>query len=190
MNILTPGFADPVLDAQSAFRAVLEAMSRPGRIQGAGSALRPPAPLNQAAAAVLLTLADADTGFAHDAGADAEAWLRFHCGMPLEPAASAAFVLATGTAPALATLAQGSEEEPQAGATLVIQVAGLMEGEGWRLTGPGIETEHRLRVDGAPAGFVTAWAANRAGFPRGVDVVFCAGDRLAALPRGVMIAEG
>ena len=190
MSTLTPGFADPVLDGQATFRAVLEAMSRPGRIQHAGSALRPPAPLNPAAAAVLLTLADADTPFAHDAGAAAEAWLRFHCGMPLAPQANAAFVLAIGAPPALSALAQGSEEEPQAGATLVIQVAGLAEGEGWRLTGPGIETEHRLRVDGAPAGFVAAWAANRVGFPCGVDVVLCAGDRLAALPRSVMITEG
>lgn len=190
MNSLTPGFADPVLDGQATFRAVLEAMSRPGRIQRAGGALRPPAPLNQAAAAVLLTLADADTGFAHDSGADAEAWLRFHCGMPACAPDQAAFVLATGAAPSLSTLAQGTEEEPQGGATLVVQVAGLVEGEGWRLSGPGIETEHRLRVDGAPPGFVAAWAANRAGFPCGVDVVFCAGDRLAALPRSVMIAEG
>ena len=60
MNTLTPGFADPVLDAQAAFRAVLEAMSRPGRVVVAGSALRPPAPLCPAAAAVLLALADAD----------------------------------------------------------------------------------------------------------------------------------
>ncbi len=190
MNTLTPGFADPVLDGQATFRAVLEAMSRPGRIQRVGAGLRPPAPLNQAAAAVLLTLADADTPFAHDAGTDAEAWLRFHCGMPSCTTAQAAFVLATGAAPSLAALAQGTEEEPQSGATLVLQVTGLAESDGWRLTGPGIETEHRLRVDGAPDGFVAAWAANRAGLPCGVDVVLCAGDRLAALPRSVMIAEG
>jgi alpha-D-ribose 1-methylphosphonate 5-triphosphate synthase subunit PhnH len=189
MNSLTPGFADPALDGQATFRAVLEAMSRPGRLRQAGSALRPPAPLNQAAAAVLLTLADADTGFAHDADAAAAAWLRFHCGMPLVSIETAAFVLATGTPPALASLAQGSEEEPQGGATLVLQVDALAEGEGWRLTGPGIETEHRLRVDGAPAGFIAAWSANRASFPLGVDVVLCAGDRLAALPRTTMIME-
>lgn len=189
--MLTQGFADPVLDAQAAFRALLEAMSRPGRIQRAGSALRPPAPLNQAAAAVLLALADADTPVWHDAGAEAEAWLRFHGGAPVvADAAGAAFVLATGKPPTLAALAQGSEEEPQGGATLVLQVASLAEGEGWRLTGPGIEHEHRLRVTGAPEGFLAAWAANRTGFPCGVDVVLCAGDRLAALPRTVMIAEG
>jgi len=190
MSALTPGFADPVLGAQAAFRAVLEAMSRPGRIVTAGSALRPPAPMNQAAAAVLLTLADADTPLAQDAGADAEAWLRFHCGAPLVAPGAASFVLATGAAPALASLVQGSEEEPQNGATLILQVAALVAGEGWRLTGPGIETEHRLRVDGPPEGFLAAWAANRVGFPCGVDVVLCAGDRLAALPRTVSIVEG
>ena len=191
MTPLTAGFADPVMDAQASFRAVLDAMSRPGSIRRAGSALRPPPPLNQAAAAVLLALADADTPLWHDAGADAEAWLRFHGGAPVvaQPGA-AAFVLATGAAPPLGTLAQGSEEEPQGGATLLLQVAALAEGERWRLSGPGIEHEHRLRVTGAPAGFLAAWAANRAGFPCGVDVVLCAGDRLAALPRSVMITEG
>ncbi|MBR0681650.1 phosphonate C-P lyase system protein PhnH [Roseomonas eburnea] len=189
--MLTAGFADPVLDAQACFRAVLEAMSRPGRIQRAGSALTPPAPLNQAAAAVLLALADADTPLWLDAGAEAEAWLRFHCGAPVAAAAgAAAFALATAAPPALAALDQGTEEEPQRGATLVLQVEALEEGEGWHLTGPGIEREHRLRVTGAPAGFVAAWAANRAGLPCGVDVILCAGDRLAALPRSVMIAEG
>ncbi len=189
--MLSRGFADPVLDAQAAFRAVLEATSRPGRVLRAGSALRPPAPLNRAAAAVLLTLADADTPLWHDAGAEAEAWLRFHCGAPLvaEPGA-ACFALVVRESPALGALAQGTEEEPQRGATLVLQVADLVEGEGWRLTGPGIEREHRLRVSGAPEGFLAAWAANRTAFPCGVDVLLCAGDRLAALPRTVAIAEG
>lgn len=189
--MMRPGFTDPVLDAQSCFRAVLEAMSRPGRIQRAGTGLTPPAPLNQAAAAVLLTLADADTKLWLDAGAGAEAWLRFHCGAPIvADTAKADIALAAGAPPALAALAQGTEEEPQRGATLVLQVAALEEGTGWRLSGPGIEHEHRLRVTGAPEGFLAAWAANRAGFPCGVDVVLCAGDRLAALPRTVMIAEG
>jgi alpha-D-ribose 1-methylphosphonate 5-triphosphate synthase subunit PhnH len=191
MSLLSPGFADPVLDAQACFRAVLEAMSRPGRVLRAGSALRPPAPLAPAAAAVLLALADADTPLWSDAGPDAAAWLRFHCGAPLVTAAGEAdFMLATGAPPALAAVRAGTEEQPQRGATLVVQVAALDTGHGWRLTGPGIEHDHRLAVTGAPAGFVTAWAGNRARFPRGVDVVLCAGDRLAALPRTVAIQEG
>jgi alpha-D-ribose 1-methylphosphonate 5-triphosphate synthase subunit PhnH len=191
MNALSPGFADPVLDAQACFRAVLEAMSRPGGVVVVGSALRPPAPLSRAAAAVLLALADADTPLWSDAGADAEAWLRFHCGAPFVAApGDAAFILASGPPPALDALAAGTEEQPQRGATLVVQVAALEPGAGWRLTGPGIEHEHRLSVTGAPHGFLAAWAANRRHFPRGVDVVLCAGDRLAALPRTVAIQEG
>jgi alpha-D-ribose 1-methylphosphonate 5-triphosphate synthase subunit PhnH len=144
-----------------------------------------------AAAAVLLALADAGTALWHDAGADADAWLRFHAGAPgAAHPAEAAFVLARGAPPALATLHPGTEEEPERGATLVVQVAALEEGAGWRLTGPGIEHEHRLRVDGLPPGFVAQWAASRALFPRGVDVILCAGDRIAALPRTVAIAEG
>ncbi|MBP0465985.1 phosphonate C-P lyase system protein PhnH [Roseomonas sp. PWR1] len=189
--MLTPGFADPVLDAQAAFRAVLDAMSRPGRLQNAGRGLTPPAPLAPAAAAVLLSLADAATPLWHDAGAEADGWLRFHAGAPVASAPQdAAFLLATGAPPAIAMLDAGIEEEPERGATLLIQVEALEEGNGLRLTGPGIEHEHRLLVRGLPEGFVAAWAANRALFPRGVDVILCAGDRLAALPRTVAIAEG
>lgn len=191
MTALTPGFADPVLDAQATFRAVLAAMSRPGRIERAGAALRPPAPMAPAAAAVLLTLADAGTALWHDAGEDAAAWLRFHCGAPLAASpGAAAFVLATGAAPALGVLDAGTEEEPERGATLILQVAALEEADGWRITGPGIEREHRLAVAGMPDGFVGAWARNHALFPRGADVILCAGERLAALPRTVAIAEG
>ena len=191
MNLLSPGFADPVLDAQACFRAVLEAMSRPGRIMRAGSALAPPAPLHQAAAAVLLTLADADTPIWLDAGEAATAWARFHCGAPVMPEiGTARFALAAGAAPALATLDAGTDEEPQRGATLILQVTDLIAGEAWRLTGPGIEHEHRLRVIGAPDGFLGQWAENRQQFPCGVDVILCAGDKLAALPRSIMIAEG
>jgi len=186
-----PGFSDPVLDAQGCFRAVLEAMSRPGCVQRLAAPLEPPAPLAPATAAVLLTLVDAETPLFSDAGAEAEAWARFHCGCAFagEPEA-APFVLATRAPPLLATLSSGTDEEPEAGATLIWQVEGLEEGEGWRLTGPGIAQEHRLRVAGAPGDFLRQWAAQRRRFPRGVDVILCAGDRIAALPRTTRIEEG
>ena len=109
------------------------------------------------------------------------------------PAASpgvAAFLLACGAPPPLAALDPGTDEDPQCSATLVLQVDDLHEGEGWRLSGPGIEHEHRLRVSGAPQDFVAQWNANAARFPRGVDVILCAGERLAALPRTTRIEEG
>ena len=191
MSGLLPGFADPVADAQSAFRAVLEAMARPGRVQRLPRPPAPPAPLSPAAGAVLLALADAETPLWLDAGAQAAEWAVFHAGCPLvEDPGAATFALATGTPPALSSLDQGTDEEPQRAATLILQVASLEEGRGWRLSGPGIEHEHRLQVEGAPAGFLAAWAASRARFPLGVDVILCAGERVAALPRSTTIREG
>ena len=191
MTHLSPGFADPVLDAQASFRAILEAMSRPGRIQRIEARIAPPAPLCTAAAAALLSLADADTPLWLDAGDTVAEWLRFHCGAPITPEIGAArFALACGAAPSLDALDVGTDEDPQLGATLILQVAGLVAGDGWRLTGPGIQHEHRLRVLGAPADFTAAWARNHTLFPRGIDVLLCAGDSIAALPRSVTIAEG
>jgi alpha-D-ribose 1-methylphosphonate 5-triphosphate synthase subunit PhnH len=191
MTHLSPGFADPVLDAQASFRAILEAMSRPGRIQRIEARIAPPAPLCTAAAAALLSLADADTPLWLDADDAVAEWLRFHCGAPITPEIGAArFALACGAAPSLEVFDVGTDEDPQMGATLILQVAGLVAGDGWRLTGPGIQHEHRLRVLGAPADFVAAWARNQALFPRGVDVLLCAGDSIAALPRSATIVEG
>lgn len=185
------GFADPVPDAQGCFRAVLEAMARPGRVQRIAASLDPPAPLQPAAAAVLLTLADADTPVWLDAGAEAEAWLRFHAGSPVVVCpGDAAFALACGAPPALRGLAQGTEEDPHRSATLILQVRALERGTGWRLTGPGIEQEHHLLAEGLPPDFAAQWAANRAFFPRGVDTILCAGDRLAALPRTTRLEAG
>ncbi|WP_431284433.1 phosphonate C-P lyase system protein PhnH [Humitalea sp. 24SJ18S-53] len=184
---LLPAFDNPVFGAQAAFRAVLAALAEPGTIHVAGLDLAPPAPLMPAAAAVLLALADADTGMRHDGGPVADAFLRFHCGAPDAALSDAAFVLATGAMPPLATLASGTDEIPSAGATLVVQVASLSNEAGWHLTGPGILGARHLNVAGLPADFPAQWAANRGAFPRGVDVVLCAGTALAALPRSVTL---
>jgi alpha-D-ribose 1-methylphosphonate 5-triphosphate synthase subunit PhnH len=186
MDTRFPGFADPVLDAQASFRAVLEAMSRPGRVETVTPPPEVPPGLSPAAAAMLLTLVDAVTPLRLAAGAEAEAWVRFHCGCPMRRD-GAAFVLdPTAT---LMELDAGTDEEPEHGATLILEVAALEEGSGWRLTGPGIRDAHRLHVRGAPAGFVADWTRSRARFPRGVDAILCAGTRIAALPRTVRIEE-
>ena len=186
MQTRYPGCADPVLDAQASFRAVLEAMSRPGTVQQISAPPEPPPGLSPAAAAVLLTLVDPTTPLRRGAGAEASAWLRFHCGCPLVRDC-AAFVL--DPAASLLELEAGTDEEPDRSATLILDVTGLVPGSGWRLTGPGIRDAHRLGVSGAPAGFVADWALNRARFPRGVDVILCAGTRIAALPRSVSIED-
>jgi len=191
MSLDLPGFADPVLGAQAGFRAVLDALSRPGRIRPAGAGLTPPAPLEQAAAALLLTLTDAETPLWLDpAAAPARDWIGFHCGAPfVEDPAQAAFVLALSM-PDLARLQAGTDESPERGATVILQVEGFDGGRAFSLAGPGLPAPARLAVAGLPPGFAAAWADNRARFPRGIDLILCAGDRLAALPRSVTVREG
>jgi alpha-D-ribose 1-methylphosphonate 5-triphosphate synthase subunit PhnH len=84
--------------------------------------------------------------------------------------------------PALEAFEPGTDERPELSATVVVQVPALAAGRGVRLTGPGIETTTRLEVSGAP-GLWPGLRANAARFPRGVDVIVCAGAGLAALPR-------
>lgn len=114
MSIDLPGFADPVGGAQSCFRAVLDAMARPGSRHPAGAGLTPPAPLNAAAAAVLLTLVDADTQLWLAPGCAAAAdWIRFHCGASIIDDIGAADFVVAAEMPDLAALATGSDEGPQ-----------------------------------------------------------------------------
>lgn len=188
MSVSHPGFADPVQDSQACFRAVLEAMARPGRTH-AVAALDPPPGLDPATAAVLLTLADADTPLWLDpAATPARDWITFHCGAP---AAAAEFaVLALALEPVrLDAFPAGTDDAPELGATIILQVAALGRGTAFGLSGPGLAAPALLEVDGLPADFVVKWAANHALFPRGVDVILCAGDRIAALPRTVQIRE-
>jgi alpha-D-ribose 1-methylphosphonate 5-triphosphate synthase subunit PhnH len=184
---LTPGFADPVAGAQACFRAVLDAMARPGRVMPVAGVSAPP-PLCDAAAAVLLTLVDHETPLwlDPDAGA-ARDWIAFHTGAPLSD--NAAFVMALSL-PDLTTLPAGTDEMPETSATVILQVRALGSGRRWVLAGPGLRRPTELLVDGLPADFVAVWQRNHALFPRGVDLILCAGGKLAALPRSVSVAEG
>jgi alpha-D-ribose 1-methylphosphonate 5-triphosphate synthase subunit PhnH len=186
---MTPGFAEPVLGAQSSFRAMLHALSHPGRIVELPDVPQAPAPLGPAMAALALALCDADTPLWHDGGAAVTDWLRFHTGAPLTEAHAARFLLASGAPPALAGMALGSDGAPQDGATLLLQVTALEPVDGWRLSGPGIESSTSLRVSGAPPGFVAERAALAALFPRGLDIMLCAGRHIVGLPRTTIIRD-
>ncbi len=196
-DTLLPGLSDPVLDSQRVFRAVLDAMARPGTVVELPLSLEVPAPLDPAAAAVALALADVDTRLwlgpwlNEAAGADAvRAYLRFHCGCPLtaEPAAADFAIVADPQAmPPLAAFNAGSDEFPDRSTTVIVQVPALHGGEPWTFAGPGIRDRVRLAVAGLPPAFRGWVAENHAGFPRGVDLIFTSGTRLAALPRSARL---
>lgn len=188
---LDAGFADAVHQAQSTFRAVLDALARPGRIAVLAQPARAPAGISPAAASVLATLADLDTPVHLAPGLDGGAVAGFvtaGLGAPLAAAGAAAFALVPAAALLpLTRFAEGSEAYPDRSATVIVEVAGLGSGEALRLSGPGIRTVETLQVAGLPAGFLAAWADQRPLFPLGVDLILCCGDRLAGLPRTVRI---
>jgi alpha-D-ribose 1-methylphosphonate 5-triphosphate synthase subunit PhnH len=183
---LSPGFADPVTGAQACFRAVLDAMARPGRVLSIHG-VSAPAPLCDAAAAVLLTLVDHETPLWLDPDAEAaRPWIAFHTGAPF---GGGMFAMALSL-PDLAALPAGSDEMPETSATVILQVASLRAGRRLVLEGPGLREPAVLLADGLPADFVAMWQRNHALFPRGVDLILCAGRDLAALPRSVAVREG
>ena len=83
--MLAPGFADPVLASQAAFRAIMDAMASPGSIVAVDGLAHAPRPLGRAAAAVALTLLDYETPVWLDPllapSPDITDWLRFHTGV-------------------------------------------------------------------------------------------------------------
>lgn len=184
---LTGGFSEAPADAARAFRAALEAMARPGRIETLAGAT-PPAPLSVAAGTLLLTLADAETPVylapSHDTPALRD-WLTFHTGAPLTEPGEAAFAAGTwATLQPLDAFRIGVSEYPDRSATLIVEMESL-EQTGARLTGPGIKEEAAL---GLPD--IAAFQRNALLFPLGLDFYFTAGDRLAALPRTTKVSPG
>jgi alpha-D-ribose 1-methylphosphonate 5-triphosphate synthase subunit PhnH len=186
-EVLSPGFADPVADAQFCFRAVLDAMARPGRIHEVRG-VAAPAPLCDASGAVLLTLVDHETRLWLDPAAyAARGWIAFHTGATIEQTITRAMFGLTLSLPDLIALPAGSDEMPETSATVILQVASLTRGDRFQLSGPGLREPAALAVDGLPGDFATVWAANHGLFPRGIDLILCAGNCLAALPRSVTV---
>ncbi|MEA3416981.1 MAG: phosphonate C-P lyase system protein PhnH [Thermodesulfobacteriota bacterium] len=188
LNRLTPGFSDPVQDSRQTFRAILDAMSHPGKIVTMDNSFSPPAFLNLASAAVCLTLLDFETTLWTDLKSKSKGtdWLRFHCGCSIvQDSSEAVFALIThsDTMPTLNKFKTGNDESPESSTTLIIQTGGLSSTDGIRLTGPGIETFSTLKVEGLTKGFWQDRQSQFDMFPLGVDIIFTWENRLAALPR-------
>jgi alpha-D-ribose 1-methylphosphonate 5-triphosphate synthase subunit PhnH len=186
---LLGGFADRVFDSQSVFRSVLTALSRPGRVVECVASVTAPSPLATAAASAIATLADGTSPVwldgALSAGA-APAWIAFQTGARIvSDPEKAAFALISDPLgmPDFAVFAQGTAEYPDRSCTLIVQVASLEGGPNLVLKGPGIKDLTKISPHPLPADFVFRMWANRALFPRGVDLILVAGQSLLGLPR-------
>jgi alpha-D-ribose 1-methylphosphonate 5-triphosphate synthase subunit PhnH len=193
---LSPSYADPVQGSQGTFRAVMDAMARPGTIKVVPAEVAAPSPLNAAAAAVALTLLDYETPVWLDrvlAGKqDVVDWFRFHTGAPItsDPIVAAfAFVADPMHAPDFESFSPGSMEYPDRSTTLVLQVERFSGSESLCLSGPGVESVQRLAATPLPNNFRAQLIANRALFPRGVDVILATDEAVVALPRSLRVAK-
>jgi alpha-D-ribose 1-methylphosphonate 5-triphosphate synthase subunit PhnH len=201
---------DPVFDAQSHYRLLLDSMARPGKINELPR-LRLSLPagtvLTEAAALVGFALLNADVSFFVDGnGADLAAqYLLVNTSARPAEAEEADFVFATGAASGVLVEAmkKGTLSYPEEGATLVASVSALAtEAQGLgpvtpgdpgdrlalTLKGPGVAGEKTFFVRGLSAGLLSALQQSNLEFPLGVDLVLADGDgHLAAIPRSSQI---
>lgn len=172
---------DPVHDTRDTFRALCDAMSRPGTVQRT--------PITPADHAVAATLIDHEVSTYTDddhlrEGLSSQG--RFDEAEPGE-----ADIVHTHGVPSwdVGELARGSLVEPSEGATAVYRVESLStDSEGGltmiSLSGPGVPDTRTVSV-GLPAEELDAIAAAGSTYPRGVDVLFTAADQIVAIPRSV-----
>jgi len=192
---LPAGFADKVLSAQATFRAVMDAMARPGTARRLTAGVGTPASLMRGTAAIALTLFDHDTPVWLDrmmaATPDIAKWLKFHCGAPvIADSSTCSFALAGhgSELPTLDRFALGSNEYPDRSTTLILQVKSLTEGRAYELRGPGIDGTAILRATIDPDDLFERLAVNATLFPRGLDVVLVHDDAIVAIPRTTRLA--
>lgn len=80
----------------------------------------------------------------------------------------------------------GTHDMPEGGASVILPVTALSDTCGAlqiRATGSGISATQDLFVTGLSAGVIRDHISFRSDYPRGVDLVLCAGPTVTALPR-------
>lgn len=179
-------------DSQQVFRAVLEALARPGT-----STALPSAPLGVLAPAIvpIFALADLTTGVcvlenAGDRWADAIATAT---SAPTWPAEMARLVAAVRpvSEDEIRGFARGSAQAPEGAALVALSVRDVRGGpRRWTLSGPGVRGTATIAPQGLPAGFVAARADAVAAYPAGIDILLVTDDgRVVGLPRTTTMTE-
>lgn len=188
-----PGFGDPVADSQRVFRALLAAFAHPATLHDVPRCCDHPAVLEPAAAAVCLALLDYETPLWIDPRVETAAvreFLRFHCGNSFATTPQAARFALLDCAAGMRSLDEfdcGDLEYPERSTTLLIQCRGFEAATAVACSGPGIRDRAHLAVNGVESEFWRQWRSNHQLFPRGVDLIFIHGSRIAALPRTTQV---
>lgn len=194
--IYAGGFAAPVFQSQSVFKALMDGLARPGSMQRLDKGAAPPAPMGAGAGAVALTLCDHDTPVFLSMSlveAGVPGWLAFQTGALVtddRTEAQFAFLDLKTALPPLSTFAAGTQEYPDRSTTIILEIPGFKGGQDYILSGPGIDGSATINVAGLPAPFEDLWKENNGLYPRGVDLVLVSGLDMICLPRTVRIRKG
>ena|SRR5271166_2624266 len=185
-------FPETVMASQAVFRAVMDAFSRPGEIKSLCPASAAPTPLSGTAAALALALLDHETAVWLDPALSERPpvadWIRMQVGarVTTDPREAAfAFIADPSRAPPFDAFCSGTAEYPDRSTTLILQIERFGTGERLLLTGPGIANARAFASEPMPPDFAARLAANRALYPRGIDVILVSPAAVAALPRSV-----
>lgn len=171
-------------ESQQVFRAVLDALARPGRIVELPSDLLAGTP---AVLQPVLALADLATPVAVlDDGAGWADAVSAVTSAPVVGIDVARFVAATRpmTAQELRSACRGSALAPEDGTKVCLSVSEV-DGDDWLLSGPGIAD--RAQVSGVD-GLLAARNEAVANYPAGIDLLLITADgRMAGIPRTTVI---
>lgn len=196
---------DEVFDSQVTFRALLEALSRPGTTADLPALLYRTLPKGLCAhvVSILKTLCDHRVSFSvgsADRRPDWVSYLEVNLASPFRPVAEAHYVVFEGHTfdRDFALLNRGSLEFPEAGATALLRVRRLSAetdreppGAILRVAGPGVQgAAHLIVADLDPLYLQERRNANRF-YPMGVDL-FLVDDsgKVAGIPRTSAVEIG
>lgn len=192
---VSQGFENEAIESSLAFRTLLDAMAKPGKVHDLPIKLENIDALSRGSTLAILTLTDyeshvwLDEKLSNDPVKD---FIRFHCSAQITTKANQAMFAVFASTPDVETLdefAIGTSDYPDTSVTLIIQVERLSEELGVALQGPGIKSSNYLKAKGLNDEFWTWWHINNARFPLGIDVILTTEDSIAALPRTVRVME-
>jgi alpha-D-ribose 1-methylphosphonate 5-triphosphate synthase subunit PhnH len=192
-----------VFDSQAAFRALLDALSRPGSVCRLPDCSYKGAPRGFCAPAlsILKTLCDHRVSFSVGGGSGDSQWMRYleaNLATPFKGAEEADYVLFDGTRfdEDFALLKRGSAEFPETSATAVLCVGRLAEGVGENagentprscrlvLTGPGVRERASLTLAGFDHRYTEERGRANRFPPMGIDLFLVDPEgRVAGIPR-------
>ncbi len=189
---------DQVYSLHRVYRKVLDSMARPGTIQSLSeesAMIRLDLGCLPAMQCLIQLLLDADTSFcAFSADEAFERKISQLTYCPIQSMEKAAYVLMTKSVDAalpsvIEQVSGGTLEDPQLGATLIVECDALKGNGELVLKGPGIENSARCQID-THADWIEARAEKNTEFPLGVDLIFVdPTGQILCLPRTTQISK-